>query len=100
MPNSPEATLAEIQQKIRYLAESRDNEYRLRLEAQKEADDLRADLVECRKQLDLARRDAQYLALSHHLADNPDAVAKARHIIGNLISKVDSAIRLVKNDPV
>ena len=99
MPNSPEATLAAIQQKIRQLADSRDDEHRRRIALQNEVDALKAELNDCRSRLDLAMKDVEYLSLSHRLADNPQALAEARHTIGSLIRKVDAAIRLVKNDP-
>lgn len=99
MPNDPAASLAAVQQKIERLADSRDKALSRCDNLEKEIVALKADLKSCREELQQARLDAQYLALSHKLADSPQALADARHIIGSLIRKVDAAIALIKNDP-
>lgn len=99
MPDNPSATLAAVMQKIEQLADSRDDALKRCDALEKEIAALRLDLQNCRKDLHQARLDAQFLSLSHKLADSPQALAEARHIIGGLIRKVDAAIALVKNDP-
>lgn len=99
MPNDRVASLAAIQQKIQQLVDSRDNALSRCNDLEKEIAALKKDLQSCRDELKQAQLDAQYLSLSHKLADSPQALADARHIIGGLIRKVDAAIALIKNDP-
>lgn len=99
MPNSPFASLAEIKQKYESLKLSREKALAENASLHEEIAQLKMDLAERDAQLSQARTDADFLALSHKLADSPEALVKARHIIGGLIKKVDAAIALVKNDP-
>lgn len=64
-----------------------------------ENDNLKNEISELKDDLHKARLDAEYLSLSHNLASSPEALAKARHIINDLIRKVDSAISAVRTDP-
>lgn len=99
MPNSIANNLTAIQQKIELLANSRDDALRQCALLQEENFALKRDLQSCREELHKTRLDAKYLEVSHKLADSPDALVRARHILGTLIKKVDSAINLIKNDP-
>ena len=92
MPTPTVAILAEIHSRICGIAAKRDAaEARIR--------SLETELADTKAELHKARLDAEYLTLSHRLADSPEALLTARHLLASLIRKVDSAINLVKNDP-
>lgn len=99
MPNSPFASLANIKQHIDVLTRNRQQALERIAELEMQNTELRKELEERDAMLAQARLDAEFLSLSHKLADSPEALARARHIIGGLIKKVDAAINLVKNDP-
>ena len=48
--------------------------------------------------LSKASKDIEFLSLSHRLADNPEALVKARKKISSLIKAIDSCIRMVNQD--
>lgn len=99
MPNNPAEILSAVQQKIELLADSRNAALERCKNLEIEIANLTAELKSCKDELQKARLDAEYLSLSHKLADSPQALADARHIIGGMIRKVDAAIALIKNDP-
>ncbi len=99
MPTPTAAILAEIHSRISGIAAKRDAaEARIR-SLETELADTKAELADTKAELHKARLDAEYLTLSHRLADSPEALLTARHLLASLIRKVDSAINLVKNDP-
>lgn len=48
--------------------------------------------------LDAAKKDIEFLSLSHRLADSPEAIISARNKISKLIRTIDSCIRIIKED--
>lgn len=48
--------------------------------------------------LEKSEKDIEFLALSHRLADSPEALYEARLKIAKLIRTVDSCIRLINED--
>ena len=50
------------------------------------------------EEIEKARKDIEFLSLSHRLADSPEALVSARKIIARLIRNVDSCIRMIKED--
>lgn len=99
MLSPSQAVLAEIRSKIERLAAQRDNANARIARLEQEISDLKADLNETRKELQRSRTDAEFLSLSHRLADTPEALVTSRRIIASLIRKVDAAINMLKNDP-
>ncbi len=99
MANSPAANMAEIFQKINRLATQRDDAIARCARLEDKIADLQAELKDTGKRLEKALLDVEFLTVSHRLADTPEALADTRKLIEGLIRKVDSAIRLVKNDP-
>ena len=68
-------------------------------ELETENEDLRRQLQQTEKERDNARLDAQYLTVSHRLADDPDTIVETRRRLSSLIRRVDKAIRLATDDP-
>lgn len=64
-----------------------------------ENETLRQELAETQHLLAEANRTAEYLSLSHKLADNPGALADARDTVKGLLKKVERAINLLNTDP-
>ena len=48
--------------------------------------------------LSIARKDIEFLSLTHRLADSPEALIKARNTVSKLIRTIDSCIRLINED--
>lgn len=99
MPSSSEPLLAEIFSKIEQLAARQAEAEATIRHLEEELADTRAELADTRAQLTRSRLDAEFLTLSHRLADTPEGLLTARRIIASLIRKVDAAITMVKNDP-
>lgn len=59
---------------------------------------LERELKEVRRQLEQSRLDADYLRLSHKLADTPQSLADSRALIRKLVGRVDKALRLIADD--
>ncbi len=57
---------------------------------------LRRDAREAFEQRDKAMLDAEFLAVSHKLADSPDTLVAARRRISSLIRKIDRCIEMMK----
>ena len=57
--------------------------------------ELRAEARRLEQELRNARRDNEFLALSHKLASHPDEVVRARRQIAGLISDIDKCISLM-----
>ena len=48
--------------------------------------------------LSIAKKDIEFLSLTHRLADSPEALIKARNTVSKLIRTIDSCIRLINED--
>lgn len=79
------------------------------LDAQKKLQERVFDLEKINKELkeqheedskiiDKAKKDIEFLVLSHRLADSPETLVEARNTISKLIRTVDSCIRLINED--
>ena len=90
--------LASLQQKISILAAQRDDALQRLEDALKSNDKLREQLENSQRLLQQRNMDAEFLSVSHKLADNPQALADARTIIRKMILRVEKAIRLLKED--
>lgn len=63
-----------------------------------ENQELRTQHLKDQEDLDNAKKDIEFLKLSHRLADNPEALISARNKISQLIRTIDSCIRMIKED--
>lgn len=66
----------------------------------RELEELNADLLrkaqEAERERDRARLDAEYLAVSHRLADHPDTIVDTRRHIAKLIRNIDRCLEMLK----
>lgn len=60
---------------------------------------LKEELDEERKNSARAKLDADYLTVSHRLADSPDTIIATRRRISSLIRTIDRCISMLKDDP-
>jgi regulator of replication initiation timing len=65
---------------------------------EEENDNLRYELDNTRKELAAARTDAEFLTMSHRLADSPDTIISARRRIARLIRTIDNCISMLKEE--
>ncbi len=61
--------------------------------------ELEERLAEERDAHSRARLDADYLTMSHRLADSPDTIIATRRRISALIRTIDRCISMLKDDP-
>lgn len=96
----PELIIAinNLSQKVDYLLERLKETQDKVVELEKEAEILRARHQEDTRALQIARKDIEFLTLSHRLADSPEALNSARNKISQLIKTIDSCIRMIKED--
>lgn len=50
------------------------------------------------KALERSKKEAEFLSLSHRLANSPEALLAARNKVDRLIRTIDNCIRLIKED--
>lgn len=98
MGNDLSVLLASLQQKISILAAQRDDALQRLEDALKNNDKLREQLENSQRLLQQRNMDAEFLSVSHKLADNPQALADARATIRKMILRVEKAIRLLEED--
>lgn len=98
MGNDLSVLLASLQQKISILAAQRDDALQRLEDALKSNDKLREQLENSQRLLQQRNMDAEFLSVSHKLADNPQALADARATIRKMILRVEKAIRLLEED--
>lgn len=67
-------------------------------ELEEENSNLRKELEDARKELTAARNDAEFLTMSHRLADSPDTLISARRRIARLIRNIDTCISMLKEE--
>lgn len=58
--------------------------------------ELLRDAQEARRERDKALQDAEYLAVSHKLADSPDVLLDTRRHIARLIRNIDRCLVMLK----
>lgn len=98
MGNDLSVLLASLQQKISMLAAQRDDALQRLEVALKNNDKLKEQLENSQRLLQQRNMDAEFLSVSHKLADNPQALADARATIKKMILRVEKAIRLLEED--
>lgn len=92
--------LPDILDTLRLQIEARRKEYarlkeRNRLLEEENAD-LRRLAAEAQKEREKAMLDAEFLAVSHKLADSPDTLVSARHHLARLIRNIDRCLEMLK----
>lgn len=65
---------------------------------EEENSNLRRELDETRAQLSKALTDAEFLTVSHRLADSPDSIIRTRRQISRLIRTIDNCISMLKEE--
>lgn len=63
---------------------------------EEEIADLRLEIAEARRERDRARLYAEYLTVSHRLADSPDTLIDTRRHIAKLIRNIDRCLEMLK----
>lgn len=92
--------LPDILDTLRLQIEARRKEYsrlkeRNRLLEEENAD-LRRLAAEAQKEREKAMLDAEFLAVSHKLADSPDTLVSARRHLARLIRNIDRCLEMLK----
>ena len=92
--------LPDILDTLRLQIEARRKEYarlkeRNRLLEEENAD-LRRLAAETQKEREKAMLDAEFLAVSHKLADSPDTLVSARRHLARLIRNIDRCLEMLK----
>ncbi|MDE6836456.1 MAG: hypothetical protein K2J03_05835, partial [Muribaculaceae bacterium] len=59
-------------------------------------DVLRRSIRDSEQERDRAKLDAEFLAISHRLAQNPDTIITARRLISKMIRNIDRCIEMLK----
>lgn len=65
---------------------------------EEENSNLRKELDETRSMLVKAESEAEFLTVSHRLADSPDSIISARRQISRLIRTIDNCISMLKDE--
>ena len=88
--------LDQIDRKIKGLNEQISRLRKRNEELAAENADLRLRAEEADRQRDRAQLDAEFMAVSHKLADDPDSLLKARRHIAQLIRNIDRCLEMLK----
>lgn len=65
---------------------------------EEENQNLRLELEETKSRLKQAETDAQFLTMSHRLAQSPDTIISTRRHIARLIRNIDKCISMLKEE--
>lgn len=90
------ALLDRLQSHIRELIASNESLRRRNAELERENADLLQMADEAEQARHRAELDAEYLAVSHKLADNPDNLIATRRRIAQLIRNIDRCLEMLK----
>lgn len=96
MAQSLLSVLEQLQQKIASLQEENTRLKGRNSELEHLNAELRKNEAEAIKLRDRALVDAEYLSVSHRLADSPDTIVEARRMIAGLIRNIDRCIEMLK----
>lgn len=92
------ALLKQIEEKAEALTERNRSLYARIDSLEEENNRLRRELQESKDELEVSRRDVEFLTMSHRLADTPDSVISARRHIARLIRNIDNCISMLKEE--
>lgn len=96
MAKTLQNVIESLHAKIETLSERAD-EFRRKYDAlEAENQELRLQLKETEEARDRARLDAEFLTVSHRLAQNPDTIVDSRRLIAGLIRNIDRCIDMMK----
>lgn len=98
MGNSLAERLTQLESKMLTLVSQRDKALSELKAVRQENASLNQQLISTRSALEESRMEAEYLSVSHKLADNPQALAEARQSLRKMIARVEKAIRLLEDD--
>lgn len=90
--------LRELSKNIEILAAQRDEAKTALEKALEEVADLKRELEQTRNELHQKTLDVEFLSVSHKLADSPQTLADARATVRRMLSRVDKAISLLRDD--
>lgn len=96
MATSLHSILESMQEKISALTLSISDLRDANRHLEEENEELRRRLALADTELQKARTDSEFLAISHRLADNPDTIVDARRLIAGLIRNIDRCIDMMK----
>lgn len=88
--------LKQLRDKIDALNESVENLRSHTRILEEENEVLRRTIEETVLERDKARTEAEFLAVSHRLAQDPDTIIDARRLISRLIRNIDRCIEMLK----
>lgn len=88
----------EIARKIGKLAAQRDEALAELRRSREVIADLERELEQTREDLHRKTLDVEFLTVSHKLADTPQALVEARTVIRKMISRIDKAMAMLKED--
>ncbi|MDE6576788.1 MAG: hypothetical protein K2J82_10105 [Muribaculaceae bacterium] len=91
-------TLSSIKDKIVRLTEIQ-TALRSRIsQLEEENENLKGELEETRRELEKTKLDAEFLTMSHRLAESPDSLISTRRRIARLIRTIDNCISMLKEE--
>lgn len=98
METSVTEALRDLSKNIEILAAQRDEAKTALEKALEEVADLKRELEQTRNELHQKTLDVEFLSVSHKLADSPQTLADARATVRRMLSRVDKAISLLRDD--
>lgn len=96
MATSLTSILQQLDERIKGLNKQNADLRQRNAELTEENENLKRQAKDAREERDKAMLDAQYLAVSHKLADNPDTLATARRQISQMIRNIDRCLNMLK----
>lgn len=90
--------MQELARKIGILATQRDEALAELKRTQEMVSDLERELEKKQEELRKKELDVEFLMVSHKLADGPQALADARKVIRKMISRIDKAMAMLRDD--
>lgn len=96
MAESLISILRQLDDRIKVLTAQNAELNRRHAEISEENENLKRQAREALEARDKALLDAQYLAVSHKLADNPDTLITARRQISQMIRNIDRCLEMLK----
>lgn len=91
-------SISTLAKKIDSLLEYQDNLLERIKELEISNQNLRLQHEKDLEALSLAKKDIEFLSLSHRLANSPEALVKAKTQVSKLIRTIDNCIRLINED--
>lgn len=96
MEESLFSILDKLEDRIRNLTEQNSRLELLNEELKEDNENLKRKAAEAEAARERAELDAEFLAVSHKLADNPDSLIATRRRISQLIRNIDRCLEMLK----